>query len=409
MHNKKSVAKKILPKCLISIVKKIIRFVYRLVHGLKKINTTYELIEIGEKGTHTFFGYYDISPFNSKGEIIYLEVPKTSKIANIILNTVYGKDRKVVARTNAWNTQQGSRLRWLPGSDDVICFNDYVDGRYISRQINIRTHEERKIETPLYDISSDGRLGVTVNFERLGVLRPGYGYTNRPYVAVDNLSKEGISLVDMISGKSELVLSYKDISDAMGSENTDYSRNYINHLSFSPDNKKFLFFWLKDLTNWAEASLLTYDISTKKIVVLEKELRVSHYTWKDNDTILCTAIKGTSIYNMQCKYYLYQEGRPRKIVGEDLLQRDGHPTFYNESIILTDTYPDRHSFQDLFIYDIENNTKKRMVLSYSVPVKNGVYRTDMHPRFNPDKSVICYDANVKGERHLYLLKNWNNK
>lgn len=404
MSSIKKVVKRVLPQSLIILIKNIIGRVYRIAHGLNRINTSCNIVEIGEKHTQTFFGYYDISPFNCKGEIIYLEVPKSSKTANIILNTTKGNSRKVISITNAWNTQQGSRLRWLPENDDVICFNDYVDERYIHKQINVRTKEERVIDVPLYDISSDGRLGVTVNFERLGVLRPGYGYTCRPYVPIKDLSQEGISLVDLATGIVQKLVTYRDIADAMGESSTDYSQNYINHLSFSPDSKKFLFFWLKDLPNWAEAALLTYDILKKKIVVLEKKLRVSHYTWLDNDSILCTAIAGTSVKDMQCRYYLYQEGKPRKIIGENALLRDGHPTLYKENVILTDTYPDRHSFQELFLYDMEKNEKNRLVHSYSFPVKDSVYRTDMHPRFNHDKSLICYDANVIGERRLYIIK-----
>ena len=152
---------------------------------------------------------------------------------------------------------------------------------------------------------------------------------------------------------------------------------------------------------------MTYNFATNKIVVLEKDLRVSHYTWLDNESILCTAIKGTSVYDMECKYYIYHDGLPRQVVGEKTLIRDGHPTLYKENVILTDTYPDKRSFQELFLYDMKKDVKKRLVYSYSVPVRNGVFRTDMHPRFNNDKSIICYDANVSGYRQLYILKNFS--
>jgi hypothetical protein len=95
------------------------------------------------------------------------------------------------------------------------------------------------------------------------------------------------------------------------------------------------------------------------------------------------------------------------VVGQNDLLRDGHPTLFKDTIILTDTYPDVYSYQLLFMYDKDKAVKYKLVYSYSVPVKNEVFRTDMHPRFNIDKSIICYDANVKGERRLYLLKDWN--
>lgn len=403
----KSIVKRAMPYEAKMWAKGVMRTIYKMRSGQKDINTEYELSVLGDNRSHTFFGYYDITPFNINNELIYLEVPDGQPSANIVWNKLDGSDRKIVAKTNAWNTQQGARLRWYPGQQNVICFNDFVNNQYINRRINLETSEEKIISEPVYDISPDGRWGVTLNFERLGVLRPGYGYTNRDYVQETGLSNEGISLVEMSTGTKERLLTYHDIASALGLIIDDYSSFYINHLSFSPDGSKFLFFWLKNIPNWAEAALLTYDIKTGKIVVLEKELRVSHYTWLDNDTILCTAIAGTSIYDMKCRYYIYKEGNNRQVIGGNVLLRDGHPTLYKTGIILTDTYPDKHSFQELFLYDMNNNTKKRLVYSFSVPVKDGVYRTDMHPRFNVNKTIICYDANVCGHRHLYILKNWD--
>ena len=405
--NLKALSRILLPYRARFFIKTVFVQIYKIKNGLKNVNTNFDLTIIGDDVSNTFFGYYDISPFNEKDELVYLEVLDGKNYANIVWNNSNGKDKKIVAKTNAWNTQQGARLRWFPNSNAEICFNDFVDGKYVNRKINLETYRESLIDSAIYDISSDGRYGVTLDFERLGVLRPGYGYTNDNYCAKLDLSEEGISIVDMNTGHSKKVVTYKDITNALGQEIDDYSQYYINHLSFSPNGEKFLFFWLKNINNWAEASLLTYEIKTSRIVVLENEMRVSHYTWLDNETILCTAIKGSSVYNMECRYYVYREGFPRQIVGKDILQRDGHPTLYKNHIILTDTYPDNMSFQELFLYDLDNNIKKRLVYSYSVYVRDSVYRTDMHPRFNYNKTKICYDANVNGHRHLYVLNNFD--
>ena len=404
----KKVARIILPKWMLRQMKKVRLYSYRIKNGLKLINTSFDYTKIGEKGTDTFFGYYDITPFNSKNEIVYLEVPKGEKYANIVWNDISGKNKRIIIITHAFNTQQGCRLRWYPSSDDTIIFNDYIEGKYVCRKINIRKNEEIIIPYPIYDISCDGRFGLTLNFERLGVLRPGYGYTNRLYVPEKDLSSESISIIDMQSFKCTPIIKYEDIGRVLGEKENNYENNYINHLSFSPNGDKFLFFWLKNETNWAQANLLQYNLNSKKIEVLEKELRVSHYTWLDNDTIICTAISGSSINDMKCRYYEYQVGKERKIIGQNILLRDGHPTLYKNKYIITDTYPDIYSYQTLFFYNIENDEVVKIVYSYSVPVRDEVFRTDMHPRFNIDKSIICYDANVEGERRLFLIKNWNN-
>lgn len=403
----KSILKRFIPPEVRAIRVNLIKWRYRRIHNLQLINTKYECIAIGDDKTDTYFGYYDITPFNTKDEIIYLEVPLKSATGNIILNNITGNNKQIVASTNAFNTQQGSRLRYFPGSDKEIMFNDYSDGKYFCRILNIETKEERIISNPVYDITQQGDKYVTLNFGRLGVLRPGYGYTNIDYVPIENLSKEGICIYSVSSGELIADITYEDIARAMGASNVDYSNFYINHLSFSPDGSKLLFFWIKKLANWDQANLLTYNLNTKEMYVHEREYKVSHYTWFDNNTILCTAIKGNNRENMECRYYIYVEGKERQIVGADVLQRDGHPTYYTPDIILSDTYPDIFGLQELFLYNTITSQKKQLVLSNSVNNKGTEeFRTDMHPRFNSNKTIICYDANVSGYRRLYILKNW---
>jgi hypothetical protein len=379
--------------------------IYQHKNKLKKINTSYNLIEIGESKKNTFFGYYDITPFQGNN-IIYLECTSLGAPAKIILNNLDGNKRKQIGETRAWNTQQGCRLRWMPNSNNIISFNDFIDNNYVNRIINISTGEEKRLNYPLYDISRDGKFGLTLNFERLGVLRPGYGYTNRSYDSTGNLDSESIDIINLSSGDKRKLITYADISRFLGENICDFSFNYINHLSFSPNGKKFLFFWIKNIANWAEVSLLVYDIPLGIVKVYERDLRVSHYTWLDNDTILCTATSGKPPH-ISTQYYIYKEGQQRRVYGGELLNRDGHPSAYNEHIILSDTYPDKYLYQELFLYDRLKNKKKRLVYSYSKPVVSEELRTDMHPRFNENNSIICYDANVSGYRHIYLLKDWS--
>ena len=404
--NYKKLIKRVIPKPLIRQVHTVVRMTYMKSRRLSDINTTYDLSWIGEEGVHTFFGYYDISPFDKDDNVIYHEVDEVHGPAKIIKNSLDGKTPQIVASTNAWNTQQGARLRWMPCRKDVISFNDYENGQYFNRQLNVVTGEEVVTPFPLYDISPDGKIGLSINFERLGVMRPGYGYTNRKYVPTEDLSKEDIKVLNIANGKVLISITYSEIAKAIGVETSDFSKHYLNHLSFSPKGDKFLFFWLKEVPTWIEASLVVYDLKTKKMSVLEKEYRVSHYTWLDNDTILCTGLKQLPNDKFECCYFKYHIGTNRQQMGKDILVVDGHPTRYNDSSILSDTYPDRYSFQELFLYDGNADKKRKLVYSYSIPVKNAEYRTDMHPRFNADKSIICYDANVTGFRHLYFLKNW---
>jgi hypothetical protein len=411
------IIKKILPKKFRQLIKSIIlitiSILYRIFRFQSKVNTEFELISIGNINTNTFFGYYDIIPFNSNDEIVYLELPNGSQKVNIIFNDSTLKNPKLITTTNAWNWQQGSRLRWFPCSDNKIVFNDFINDKYVCRILDVRNNENKIIDSPIYDISSDGKYGVTLNFERLGVLRPGYGYTNKPYYNQYDLSEESIRLIDMDNGKEEIILSYKDIVGITGQNVENYENFYINHLSFSPDGKKIMFFWLEIVNSWHKSSLLVYNLNDKKTTVLENELKISHYAWESNDSLLCTGysnhLTGNNSKNSPiiCRFYMYNIiNKSKNIVYPEFLQWDGHPIYLSKNIILTDTYPNRYSYQKLFLLNLATKEKTKLLEIYSAPRKKEEERTDLHPRLNKSKNIICFDANVYGKRRLYFLKGW---
>ena len=63
----------------------------------------------GLKG-HTFFGYYDKPSFGEKGDLLTHVV--SDGVCHIYVQTTSGELVKV-AKTNAWNWQQGAMATWL--------------------------------------------------------------------------------------------------------------------------------------------------------------------------------------------------------------------------------------------------------------------------------------------------------
>ena len=89
-----------------------------------------------------FFGYYNLSPENNNGDVIYLEVndelirgskQEKSKIMLINDNKNYFS---IINTTHSWNWQQGCMLKWLGNSDNHIIYNDFENNQYISKIIN---------------------------------------------------------------------------------------------------------------------------------------------------------------------------------------------------------------------------------------------------------------------------------
>ena len=282
----------------------------RILCGRKKVETTFWWEAIGEASNNCFFGYYDVSPFNSKGEVLYLKLDKELREADIMLYNRNSNQHKLLSTSRAWNWQQGSRLRWFPKTDDTIVFNDCMEGRYIARKINTSSQEEEIYNSPLYDIDCNGKLGLSLDFGRLGIKRPGYGYTCFPYREPDDLDNEGIDLVNLIDNTSKRIVTYSDIAETIKINNENFSNNYINHLSFSPSGNKFMFFWLTIVGSYHKAFMLVYDMQTRSIIPLETEWKVSHYLWLDDDRLLCTVYDERD----ECSYVIYGLDRLSAIV-----------------------------------------------------------------------------------------------
>ena len=380
-------------------IKKVLFLLKRIIHKRKKIITKYQYKEFYSVGVDTFFGYYDISPFNGNNDLIYLKLSNEKDTIKIVKNNVENNNEVIIAESHAWNWQQGCRLRWL--TDSIISFNDFNGRSYLNRIINIETSEEIICPQPLYDIHWEKKLGVTLDFELLGKLRPGYGYTCKgdPVVS-DSFNSPAIVLINIENGKELDCITYKDISNSFHTV-APLNSFYINHLSFSPEGNRFLFFWIEIVDGYHKASLAVYDIEKRIIIPLEDEGKASHYVWINNNNILCT-VYSTPV---DCRYYIYNvDKRGRTEYCPTSLTQDGHPSIYDKTHILTDTYPDANGYQYLRIVDSETDNYNNLVEIYSVPVNSGEKRTDLHPRFNEDKNMISFDANVRGRRSLFVIK-----
>ena len=251
----------------------------------------------------------------------------------------------------------------------------------------------------MYDISSDGRLGITLDFERLGVMRPGYGYTCKPY-KVGDLWSEGISIIDIEKNLLVKKITYKELSDNIKKAD-DIHHFYINHLSFSPDATKFLFFWIDEDKGFHQASLGVYDIPSGQLIPLETEDKASHYVWDGNNEIICTVLKRNYVCQY-CRFNILE--RSKKQIAPNSLKVDGHPSIYAKGTFLTDTYPDTRGFQHIFWVKETEDIKTEVVNIYSIPTTNSERRTDLHPRLSEDKKFISFDSNHDRLRKMLVLR-----
>ncbi len=377
-----------------------------IVHPQKKIQTLYPHKAVA---INSFFGYYDIPQFNAAGELCYLQMgKKDADGVDICVSNMTASSTKVICKTHIWNWQQGCRLRWSKDGKHIY-FNDFRNGRLIAVKKSVATGDETVYSEPLYDIDPDEKRAISLDFLRLGYMRPGYGYVVGEYSLPksDELLQNGIKIFDMQQDEVSRVISYSTIIDQCANDLQvqNIANCYINHLSFAPDGNHFLFFWLEKMPNGIhKASLCVFDMRSNKITALETDLSVSHYDWCDNNKIVVTAYDA----QRKCRYYIYDiiSGERQPFLHE-LLTEDGHPTWLSDGNMITDTYPDKLGFERLIEVDCTNKAAKDLFKVYHSYKVTGEKRCDLHPRVSPDERAITIDVNTSGNRDLIII--WRKK
>jgi hypothetical protein len=386
----------------------------RLRNGLfQESNTLQSLEAFHTPGYHCFFGYYDIGPLDHNDTLLLAcRCPITGK--NDELEIGYfetqnpSKGFTTIDKTLAWSWQLGCRLQWYPllntGKDRRVIYNTYQNGSAGCCVRNLRNGSlEKKYQRSLFSISLDGKIGLSLNFSRLGRLRPGYGYPVTPDDTAGNPAPDhdGIWRVDMTSGKSEMIVSIDEARQMDPLSSMEGAEHYFNHIAINPDGNRFLFFhvWLKDEIRYTR--LITSDMEGQNRFSLINEGFVSHYTWRNSNQILCYSAHSDT----GRKYHLYDDNScERRIVGKGVLYTDGHPSFSPDlRFLLTDTYPDRYGERHLLVYDLDTHRLLPFGSFFSPYHLSGHRRCDLHPRWSPSGKFIVFDSAHRGHRAIYRI------
>lgn len=414
----KKILRKFLPKKIRDDIKANLKYYKTISHHLfrrqrfKILSDRVNRIQIiSQKNKHVFCGYFDIAPnsqFDSDRILAHVlplnAVPGETEIELSFYDLELSRFISFYT-TKAWCWQQGSRLRW--GKDkNIVFFNDIDENQgYCCRKFNVKNRRiEQTINFPLYDISRDEKYGISINFERLQKLRPGYGYmcydkfdkTNAP-------NDDGIFYIDLVTGENKLLVSLYDLSSMV--KESEAGKNYINHISISPKGQYVMFFHLwtvNQMPGW-KATLCVYNIRNNKVLRLEDVDQVSHYTWKDEHTILITGVDACTKKGF---YRLYNIVTQNKYdINNILLQKDGHPTFSRKfNGFYGDTYPSHSFIQSFFSYDCSNNHYEKIIDLFSDPRLYDDKRCDLHPHYFRSCETIALDSTFeKKQREIILI------
>lgn len=368
-----------------------------------------------------FFGFHDVNPFSSDEKKVLvckvpfdLKMPKAGEGAEVgYLDFKEGKigEFHQIATTYAWNWHKGCRLQWL--NEKEVIFNNAIDGKIVSTIVNVETKETRNLPYPIDTafVSEKESIATTFSYERLQVCMPGYGY---PYSDASYLNEKapketGLFLMDLNSGERKLVVPVSVLVEKYGKDNADKYYHYVTHTEFSKDGRYISFLYRRmeeggDI-NKRITMMVVYDRQTKELVILPTQVSGSHYVWNGKNQIIASCIiDGKSCHVL----YDMNDVEHYKIIRPDVLNQDGHQTFVNDEVFITDTYPDKWRQSQLYIANMVDGSVKK-ILSINSPKKfqcKTVYNyidCDLHPRMSPTGKYVCCDTVLTGKRGLLIM------
>lgn len=353
-------------------------------------------------GTHTFCGYYDVSPFHcDKKYLLALRADQASissphatnsraDVGYYDLDLVEPRFYKI-ADTGCWNWQQGCRLQWLPADTNLIAYNDISSSGY--RMIVREAFGDRivnDIDAPFYALHEKESKTLSLNFARLHQYRRGYGYHNFPDAFAAELAprNDGLWLVNLNDGRKELLVSYDELAAFEARPAMTGAAHYLNHLQWAPDGRTIIFFHQWVGTEGKKQGRLIILDPVGGLRELDPLLRPSHTAWSPTGKLLVTGHRKDSA----AMYHLYDIASGQRFDCLPAIRQDGHPSFLTAEEIISDTYPDFFGRQTLYRQKLDPASPRDKLATFYVPAEyQGELRCDFHPRLSSSHQEIAID------------------
>ena len=317
------------------------------------------------------------------------------------------------AKTACWNFQEAAMAHWLPSGE--ILYNDLRGGKFVTVVRNLASGGERVVPFPTSAVSPDGRTIVSLNYARLRLTRPDYGYPGDGQDAREGVQwpeDDGLWIVDLATGKARLIVSVASCRDRMPRIESKKGLAYFCHTTFSRDGSKI--FWLARTVEDYDKASRKGDVGRKTVAFTcnadGTDVRRSfpdgwdgsHFNWKDGSTICVTAKFGARKWS-HVEYTVGDESGAH-ILGGGALDWDGHCTYSPDGKWLSsegyrDAMNNRHwkllRLADGAVFDLG---------SFFVPeaYRTSHWRCDLHARWRADGRQLAFNSAHEGSRQIYV-------
>lgn len=373
---------------------------------------------------HLFASYYGIDSWSTDGRYaLALEtdlrdvLPTKSDVAVVgVIDTTDNNRFVPLTDTRSWNFQEATMAHWLPptssGAQSFI-FNDLVDGKFVSVIYDMATKQRRVVGMPISAVTSDGRWALSINYARLRLTRPDYGYDGGGQDARSDTvwpEDDGLWLLDLKSGEARLIVSIAAVRDRMPQVKDPKAMAYFCHTKFSRDGSKI--FWLarsvenvagqKVVRKW-ETTAFTCDRSGENVRrCFPDGWGGSHFNWLDGARMVVTAKYRDTLYS----HVFFTVGKSDYTrIGKGVLDFDGHCVFSDDGKwMATDTYIDKLGERKLMVVRMADQAILPLEISFVPEIYRPTYtRCDLHPRWSRDGRMLGFNSAHEGTRQIYVI------
>lgn len=371
---------------------------------------------------HLFASYYAINAWSADYRYatvletdIKNRLPTEADVAALgVVDTQDNNRFLPLTETRCWNFQEATMAHWLGTAPQThFIFNDLVDGKFVSVIFDMATKARRIVPFPVSAVSRDGKWAVSINFARLRLTRPDYGYGGNGQDARQNVTwpaDDGLWLVNLESGEAKLIVSIPSVRDRMPQVKDPSALAYFCHTVFSRDGSKI--FWLarsvenlsgqKVVRKWETTAFTCNRDGTSAQRCFPDGWGGSHFNWLDGERMLVTAKYKNAVYS----HVLFTAGKSDfERLGRGILDFDGHGVFSEDGQwMATDTYPDPLSERKLMVLRMADQAVLPLG-GYFVPeiYRETYSRCDLHPRWRPDGKMLAFNSVHEGSRQVYVI------
>ncbi len=338
-----------------------------------------------------------------------------------------------VMETRAWNFQEAAMAHWIPqraarrsapsgdeGDDFIV--NDLRDGRFVAVVKNWRTGAERVVPHPVSAVSPDGSWALSINYARLYLTRPDYGYAGEgqnPRRGVVFPEDDGLWRVDLATGEARLLVSCAALRGLVPPVGLA-GMAYVCHTVISRDGAR-VFFLLRSVeqsmdgvkasqgVNWQTTAFTCNADGTGIRRCFPDGWGASHFNWKPAlseraaRTMAVTCNWQNQVYT-HVEFTVGEEEKAHRIAGPEM-DFDGHCIYSSDgNFVCGDGYWDDAFFRHWKIVRLADGAVRDIGDFFVPEIYREIYsRCDLHPRWRRDGRSLAFNSVHEGSRQIYLI------